>query len=380
VRKDKGTRRKAPVTEEGEDGAVGAPRQKPKKARKKRTPMAPTEGGEGEGEQAEPRPRGRRKRGPTPDDAEEYEVTPDTSMATLAARDPRRGKLSTREKAMREIDWDEVKRRRQERALEIAQNGGGANAAEVDERLNHAANERSAANEVPQLNYDEHGNIAINPDSLFSDRRAEATQDEDVLELRVEDDLTRRFNMHSHLRDNRRDPVDRVMGAPQKWTIDATNEFYNALTIFGTDFSMIATLFPNKTRRHCKHKFGREERLDPERIKEALMGRKDNPVSFEQYLKMSGKDASTFKDPRALEAELKAIDDDNQIAIEKAREEYEKVQKNRQLAGVEPSGEQATAEGGEEGATEKRRKKERKKSKGRPVGGEEVEILETIDD
>ncbi|KAF2490536.1 hypothetical protein BU16DRAFT_543852 [Lophium mytilinum] len=376
VRKDKGTKRKAPGTEE--NGATDDPRPKPKRVRKKRTATAETEGqGEAGNEDGqEPRQRGRRTRAPTPDDAEDYEVAPDTTMASLAVADTRRGKLSTREKQMREIDWDEVKKRRAERALQLAQNGG-ANSTEVDERLDQAANERNAANDVPQFTTDADGNIVLNSDSLIRDRRAEAAEDEDILEAIEEDDLTNRFNMGSHLLANRRDPAERIRGPSKKWTITDTNEFYDALTIFGTDFGMVATLFPNKNRRCIKHKFVREERLDPDRIKEALVGRKE-PIDFNEYLKRTGKDASAFKDPRQLEAELKEIEEQNQAEVDIARKEYAEIQRQKQLAGADVSGDEGGE--GEENGGKKKRERQKKKPKGQPVGGEELEIVEELDD
>jgi hypothetical protein len=52
----------------------------------------------------------------------------------------------------------------------------------------------------------------------------------------------------------------------KKWTEKETKKFYRALELFGTDFSMIAKLFPQRNRNQMKHKFLREEKQCPERI------------------------------------------------------------------------------------------------------------------
>lgn len=48
-----------------------------------------------------------------------------------------------------------------------------------------------------------------------------------------------------------------------------------ALSQFGTDFEMIAGLFPHRTRRQIKAKFNREDKLFPQVVTDALMRRKD---------------------------------------------------------------------------------------------------------
>jgi len=52
----------------------------------------------------------------------------------------------------------------------------------------------------------------------------------------------------------------------KKWTEKETKKFYRALELFGTDFSMIAQLFPTRNRNQMKHKFLREEKQNPEKV------------------------------------------------------------------------------------------------------------------
>jgi transcription factor TFIIIB component B'' len=45
-----------------------------------------------------------------------------------------------------------------------------------------------------------------------------------------------------------------------RWSVDDTRRFYQSLRQCGTDFEMLAQLFPRRTRRHLKLKFKKEER------------------------------------------------------------------------------------------------------------------------
>ena len=56
----------------------------------------------------------------------------------------------------------------------------------------------------------------------------------------------------------------------ERWGMPETTRFYTALSQFGTDFSMIATLFPGRDRRAIKNKFTREEKQNRDRVEAAL--------------------------------------------------------------------------------------------------------------
>ncbi|OCL15248.1 hypothetical protein AOQ84DRAFT_279380 [Glonium stellatum] len=270
---------------------------------------------------------------------------------------------------MREIDWPEVIRRRKEQQLALA-NSGGTNQDEVNERLEEAGRERAAAQtRGPQLRIVD-GNIILDQTSLVVDRHAEATRDEDTLEAVEEDDLTTRVNVQSWILAGRRDPADRIMlhGSATRWSAAQTDAFYDALQMFGTDFQTISTMFPGKTRRRIKHKFVKEERENPERVKAALTGPKE-PIDFQKYLDITGKQADSFKDPRELEQELREEDQRQMVEIEKQKQEYQEMQRQKQFAGAGGAGTQG-----------KGKKKKDKRKKNQPLGGEEVEVLGTIDD
>ncbi|CAL8133709.1 unnamed protein product [Orchesella dallaii] len=54
------------------------------------------------------------------------------------------------------------------------------------------------------------------------------------------------------------------------WTEKETIRFYRALNQCGTDFSMMLSLFPNRSRQELKSKFKREDRKNPDMISKAL--------------------------------------------------------------------------------------------------------------
>lgn len=54
------------------------------------------------------------------------------------------------------------------------------------------------------------------------------------------------------------------------WTVSECETLYNALSKWGTDFTLIAQLFPHRTRRQIKRKYILEEKLRPELVELAL--------------------------------------------------------------------------------------------------------------
>lgn len=62
-----------------------------------------------------------------------------------------------------------------------------------------------------------------------------------------------------------------------RWSAVDTELFYDALRMCGTDFAMVATLFPGRSRAQIKGKFKIEERNNPEAITRAL----SKPIPFD---------------------------------------------------------------------------------------------------
>ncbi|KAI9205714.1 uncharacterized protein BJ171DRAFT_499431 [Polychytrium aggregatum] len=63
----------------------------------------------------------------------------------------------------------------------------------------------------------------------------------------------------------------RIVG---KWTKEETRLFYDALSMFGTDFNLISKMFPGKNRTLLKRKYRLEERLHGSLVTKALRHRK----------------------------------------------------------------------------------------------------------
>ncbi|ORY03192.1 hypothetical protein K493DRAFT_384113 [Basidiobolus meristosporus CBS 931.73] len=60
----------------------------------------------------------------------------------------------------------------------------------------------------------------------------------------------------------------------QRWTQSETDLFYEVgIAKWGTDFDLIASMFPHRTRKHIKYKFKKEERVNPARITDAVIRR-----------------------------------------------------------------------------------------------------------
>jgi hypothetical protein len=86
-----------------------------------------------------------------------------------------------------------------------------------------------------------------------------------------------------------------------RWDDEQTELFYKGLRMFGTDFSMIANLFPDWDRRQIKLKFIIEERADPDRVRESVATKE--PVDLEEYSRLANQE---FEDPAKVLAELEA--------------------------------------------------------------------------
>jgi hypothetical protein len=102
---------------------------------------------------------------------------------------------------------------------------------------------------APQLKFSEDGRIIINEESLLIQREnIEPVYDATVVESEAGDSLTyNSYRKHHHTK---------------KWTDRETAKFYKALSMIGTDFTMIQRLFPNRSRDEIKRKFKREEKLN----------------------------------------------------------------------------------------------------------------------
>ncbi|KAI5967767.1 hypothetical protein CANMA_002947 [Candida margitis] len=114
-----------------------------------------------------------------------------------------------------------------------------------------------------------------------------------------------------------------------KWTPDELNEFYQALSMFGTDFSLISQLYPHRTRKQIKSKFVLEERKYPEVIELAL--KRKLPVDFKKYCEATNNEIKTIEqyNEELKKVRLEHEQSMNAIAIEREKAFKEDAEANR---------------------------------------------------
>ena len=109
---------------------------------------------------------------------------------------------------------------------------------------------------TPQLRI-VNGQIVLDEESLHVTAQPVATE---RLAAIVEEDMGAGVTSASYL--------NRSPSMP--WSKEETEAFLSSLRKYGTDFTLIAALFPNRDRRQIKNKFKREEKLDPGKIDRLL--------------------------------------------------------------------------------------------------------------
>ncbi|KAI9762348.1 MAG: E3 ubiquitin-protein ligase bre1 [Chaenotheca gracillima] len=320
--------------------------------------------------------RGRRE--PTPDDPENVEIVPSAVKMADLCKDPRTGKKSKRELDLQNLDWTAVVRKQQEKKAQ-RERGEIPQQETVDHMLErvHAeveAEPRGLA--APTLRL-VNGKMVLDEQSLQVDRHANLGTDADTMEEVEENELTRRVTSGSWMKRVKK----------ETWGEELTDLFYQALRMFGTDFQIISGMFPGKTRRHIKLKFTREERLHPERVKEALMGPRERAdlAAYSQHTKVEYADPAEFEKELGMEAEKHAEEQKRQ---DEEAEELLRQQRIDNGAGEEVRvGDSSAKENEAQDALDlnpKNTKSMAAKKKRKPLGkhsrGEEVEVLGDIDD
>lgn len=119
-----------------------------------------------------------------------------------------------------------------------------------------------ASQYAPQLRV-VNGQIVLDQDSLQVDRRDQSPE-LDEMEVVEESDATRLVNSQTWMKSTR----------CERWSADETCLFYDAVRLFGSDFEMITQLFPGRTRRQIRSKWNKEEKISPQQITDALMGKR----------------------------------------------------------------------------------------------------------
>lgn len=359
----------------------------PKRVRKPRDPNAPK----------------RKKKASTPEDAESEVIDIATTTMSDLTKDLHIGRnFSMREKIMeREAERKEKARIAKEKEMledsdmsgnegeegEEGQNQGDAENADNGTPAGTEAN-ASAKTKAPVVAAAGprirvvNGNIIIDESSLQVDRHQLAADAEEEMAIVEEDDFTRKVNSGTNQKREKN----------TRWDDDDTEKFYQCLRMFGTDFEMISKTFGKKrTRRQIKLKFNKEEKQNADRVTRCLTGVKDEAMDLSKF-----KNASKMEDGAAVTAELEALEEG--YKAEKKRKKDEQDEADREKRAMINAGRAATrgeslrdneastgtAQKGSSAAASKAKKKapakKNKRQKIQHHGGEEFEVLGTIDD
>ncbi|KAL4898562.1 hypothetical protein BDV59DRAFT_167128 [Aspergillus ambiguus] len=296
----------------------------------------------------------RRKREPTPEGAEDIEIAPSLIKMSELCKDLKSGKKSTREMELRKMDQEELERKQKSQQELLKEESAAPKQSDERASIDNLVDKQSQSG--PQMRI-VNGEIVLDTTSLQVDRHADAARNAGELEDVVENSLTRRINQSSYGKRSK----------TESWDEDMTDLFYRGLRMFGTDFMMISKFFPGRSRRQIKLKFNNEERRDPERIKETLLGPRE-AIDITTYSEMTN---TVYDDPKLVQQELdeekKRIED--QHAKEKqAQEELLRNPDGAADGDAQDKNNSAPTKG----------KRNRKQSKNAGDGTEE--ILGTIDD
>jgi transcription factor TFIIIB component B'' len=306
--------------------------------------------------------RARRKREPTPEDAELVEITPTVVKMSELCKDIRTGKKSKRETELRIIELAELERKQKEKE-------GGKSGTPVKQSTENGESsilDTGSVGSTPRKTQTGprmrivNGEIVIDATSLQVDRHADASRDSGDLEDVIENTLTRKINQATYGKRTK----------TESWDEDMTDLFYRGLRMFGTDFMMISKMFPGRSRRQIKLKFNNEERRDPERIKETLLGPRET-IDIETYSEMTN---TVYDDPKAIQKEL----DEDKKRIE---EQHAKEKQTQEELLRNPSGNNDIMPSIENLSTHRGRSRNVKKASTlKGMGGGTEEILGSIDD
>lgn len=108
------------------------------------------------------------------------------------------------------------------------------------------------------------------------------------------------------------------------WSRKETLRFYKALNAIGTDFSLMLTLFPGRTRRDLTMKFKKEEKINRMLIDKALM--EPNTYDITELQKEMEMEEREERDKQKVQQEVKLL-------AKKEAEEKRKKKEEEKCAG-----------------------------------------------
>ncbi|KAH8431310.1 transcription factor TFIIIB subunit BDP1 [Aspergillus melleus] len=326
--------------------------QKTTKSRKRRAPKD----GSTATKTRERKPRARKQREPTPEGSEQVEIAPGVMKMSELCKDLRTGKKSKREAELRKLELAEQERK------QAAQQEGAPEEPPAVKQNDNASEPPAGENGADQSQNGPvmrivNGEIVLDTSSLQVDRHAAAARSYGDLEDVVENSFTRKINQSTYGKRTK----------TESWDEDLTDLFYKGLRMFGTDFMMISKLFPGRSRRQIKLKFNKEERRDPGRIKDTLLGPRET-FDIQSYSEMTN---TVFDDPKVIQQEL----DEEKKRIE---EQHAKEKQAQEELLHNPDGAAEGADPDKPNTAPTKGKRNKKQAK--DMGGGQEEILGTIDD
>lgn len=189
------------------------------------------------------------------------------------------------------------------------------------------------------------GQIVLDQSSLVMDRHARAAATQRDMETIEENDFTRLITSSSYMSSSK-------LKGPNIWTAEETVLFYRGLEMFGTDFEIIAQMFPGKQRRQVKLKFNREERHNPKLVDAALIGVKKTRMNIDEYKALTG---GEFESVESIEAQHREQEEHFEARQKQlADEQAEIMRKKKEELFADNDGSAGTGDG-----TKKKRGKKR---------------------
>lgn len=198
---------------------------------------------------------------------------PSTALALAPGLDPMRNDAQRKSMSLRELVQWSSRRDRQAATAEKKRREARRACAERDAevRADAAAKEAGPGPALQVQVQVVGGQIRVNDASLTAEAQAKQVF------TRVDAEDTATVNSFSFMK--------RL--ASKRWAANDTELFYTALSQFGTDFSLIAHLFPGRARRHLKNKFQKESRVNPKRVDAALRATQSSGAkSYQEIIAM----------------------------------------------------------------------------------------------
>lgn len=162
----------------------------------------------------------------------------------------------------------------------------------------------------PQVKMGVDGKLILDEESTVLDRHKQAELDNAHKEKVNENPFENLYNYGTYGKGSYTDP----------WKTEELIKFYKALSMWGTDFNLIAQLFPYRTRRQVKAKFISEEKKHAVMIELALRSRL--PPDFDRYCEDIQKNIGSVD---SFNKKIEKMQQDHEIHLKELEEAKQKA-------------------------------------------------------